>query len=96
MPNHRTIYAFRRKHLENFRALFVQVVKMAKSTGLVALGVSIDGTKMRTYASKRKAMSYDRMKKEQTRLKVEIDACLAQHTAWDNVVKELQKEKRNV
>ena len=61
-PQHRTLCEFRRRHLEDFQALFVEVVRLAQELGLACLGkLSIDGTKVRANASKRKAMSYDRM-----------------------------------
>ena len=61
-PQHRTLCEFRRRHLEDFQALFVEVVRLAQELGLARLGkLSIDGTKVRANASKRKAMSYGRM-----------------------------------
>ena len=62
-PKHRTICEFRRRHLEDFRKLFVEVIRLARELGLVSFGkLSIDGTKVRANASKRKAMSYDQPK----------------------------------
>ena len=47
--------------MEDFKSIFVQVVQIASGAGLVRLGtVAIDGTKVRTNASKHKAMSYGR------------------------------------
>ena len=37
-PAHRTIREFRQLHITEFSALFVQVVRLAKETGLVKLG----------------------------------------------------------
>lgn len=72
-PDHRTLNTFRLENLENFEGLFVQVVQMAQEAGLVKLGtIGIDGSKVKANASKRKAMSYGRMKKEEERLKREI------------------------
>ncbi len=72
-PSHRTIADFRKRHLSDFRGLFVQVVQMAREAGLVSLGtVAVDGSKIRANASKRKAMSYDRMKQEEKRLRQEV------------------------
>jgi hypothetical protein len=72
-PAHRTIADFRVRHLDEFEELFVQVVQMAREAGLVKLGtVAIDGTKVRANASKRKAMTYGRMKSEEERLRKEI------------------------
>ena len=64
-PAHRTISEFRRRHLEDFQKLFVEVVKVARELGLVNFGwLSIDGTKVRANASKRKTMTYGRMEPE--------------------------------
>jgi transposase/IS5 family transposase len=72
-PQHRTICDFRRAHLEQFIALFKQVVQIAKNSGLIKLGrVAIDGTKIKANASRHKAMSYDRMKQDEKRLESEI------------------------
>ena len=72
-PAHRTMSEFRRRHLEDFRKLFVEVVGLARELGLAKLGtLSIDGTKVRANASKRKAMAYRRMNREQGCLEAEI------------------------
>ena len=53
-PSHRTICEFRRRHLSDFKSLFVEVVRLAAETGVVNFGkLSIDGTKVRASASKR-------------------------------------------
>ena len=83
-PQHRTLCEFRRRHLEDFQALFVEVVRLAQELGLARLGkLSIDGTKVRANASKRKAMSYDRMQAEEQRLESEVEALLRQADAVD-------------
>jgi transposase len=72
-PEHRTICDFRKDNLNEFIDLFKQVVQIAMSSGLVKLGrIAIDGTKVKANASRHKAMSYDRMKKEEERLEKEI------------------------
>lgn len=76
-PSHRTLSRFRKEHLQTFGGLFVQVVGIAQDAGLVELGtLAIDGSKVRANASKHKAMSYERMKQEDKRLKKEIGAIL--------------------
>ena len=76
-PQHRTVCEFRRRHLAEFSELFVGVVQVAREMGLARFGkLSVDGTKVRTNASKRKAMSYERMGKEAARLQAEIEALL--------------------
>src|SRR5256714_14605300 len=78
-PDFRTISDFRKVHLEAFKAVFVQVVRLAGAAGLVKLGnVSIDGTKIQGNASRHKAMSYGYMKKEVERLREEIEALVTQ------------------
>lgn len=72
-PHFTTINQFRGTHLEALSGLFVQVLKACQSEGLVRLGhVAIDGTKMKANASKHKAMSYDRMQKDDAKLRAEI------------------------
>ena len=76
-PQHRTICEFRRRHLDDFKQLFVEVVGLARELGLARFGkLSVDGTKVRANASKRKAMSYGRMQEEERRLSGEIDELL--------------------
>ncbi len=83
-PKHRTLCEFRRRHLNDFRAVFAEVVRLARTLGLAGLGrVSVDGTKVRANASKRKAMSYGRMVREERRLQAEIGALLAEAEAVD-------------
>lgn len=83
-PAHRTIREFRQLHLREFSALFVQVVQLANESGLVKLGrIGIDGTKLKANASKHKAMSYGRMREEETRLKAEIADLMKQAETED-------------
>jgi len=74
-PDFRTISDFRQQHLEAFKDVFVQVVRLAGEAGLVKLGnVSIDGTKVQGNASRHKAMSYGYMQKEVERVREDIEA----------------------
>lgn len=83
-PEHRTICDFRKENLQEFGELFGQVVQIAKSSGMVKLGrIAIDGTKIKANASRHKAMSYDRMKKEEKRLADEIATLLKQAEQTD-------------
>ena len=83
-PQHRTICEFRRRHLEDFEAMFVEVVRVAREMGVVRFGtLSVDGTKVRANASKRKAMSYGRMLSEESRLTEEIQGLLDRAGAVD-------------
>ena len=57
--------------------MFVEVVGLARELGLARFRkLSVDGTKVRANASKRKAMSYGRMQEEERRLSGEIDELL--------------------
>jgi len=76
-PDFRTISDFRMIHLEAFRPLFLEVLRLAGEMGMVKLGnLSTDGTKMGANASRHKAMSYGYMNKEIGRLKAEIEQML--------------------
>lgn len=83
-PDHSVIARFRRRHLAALEGLFLQVLKLCAKEGLTKLGhVAVDGTKVQANASKHKAMSYARMKKEEERLRAEIAAMLADAEATD-------------
>ena len=89
-PHFTTINKFRLTYRATFAELFQQVLKVCMAAGLVKLGhVAIDGTKMKANASKRKAMSYDRMTKKEARLKAEVEQLLSQAEAVDAAENEL-------
>lgn len=72
-PDFRTVSDFRKRHLLALQGLFVQVLKLCQRAGLVKLGhVALDGTKVKANASKHKAMSYERMRETELRLKREV------------------------
>ena len=94
-PQHRTICEFRRRHLKDFKKMFVQVVGLAREMGMVGLGrLGIDGTKVRANASRRKAMSYGRMRERERQLKEEIDQLLAKAQQQDGEEDERYGEDR--
>ena len=83
-PDFRTIAEFRRRHLAALSELFVQVLQLCQSAGLVKLGhVAVDGTKLKANASRHKAMSYGRMKTTEPKLAAEVDAWLKAAEAQD-------------
>ena len=83
-PRHRTLCEFRRRHLDDFGVVFAEMVRLARGMGLAGLGrVSVDGTKVRANASKRKAMHYGRMVREERRLRAEIAELLEKAEAVD-------------
>ena len=83
-PDFRTISDFRKRHLKALGELFLQVLKLCETAGLVKLGhVALDGTKIKANASKHKAMSYERMKKREAELKAVVACMLAAAEAAD-------------
>ena len=83
-PDFRTISDFRKRHLGALAGLFKQVLALCREAGLVKLGhVSLDGTKIKANASKRKAMSYGRMVKAEAKLEAEVRGWLEQAEAED-------------
>jgi len=83
-PDFRTISDFRKLHLEAFKEVFVQVLRLAAAAGLVKLGnVSTDGTKIQGNASRHQAMSYGYMKKEVERLREDIESLVTQAQQQD-------------
>ena len=58
------------------------MLKLCALAGLAKVGtIALDGTKVKANASRHKAMSYDRMKEEEKRLKEEIARLLAEAEA---------------
>ena len=83
-PDFRTISDFRKIHLDAFTDVFIEVLRLAAAAGMIKLGnVAIDGTKIQGNASRHKAMSYGYMKKEEERLRAEIDALMKQAQTHD-------------
>src|SRR6266700_231033 len=76
-PDHSRISDFRRVHLGALAGLFVEILRLCQKAGLVKLGsVALDGTKVKANASKHKAMSYERMKKDEQRLREKVSELL--------------------
>lgn len=83
-PHFTSLNEFRARHRQALANLFHQVLRECMSAGLVKLGhVAIDGTKMKANASKHKAMSHERMVKDEARLTAEIEAFFEQADATD-------------
>ncbi len=77
-PDFRTLCRFRTRHRDDFTRVFVQVVQIATEAGLVKFGtLAIDGSKIKANASKHRAMSYERMKSEERKLRREIRRIVA-------------------
>ena len=85
IPDFRTISDFRKDNLQHMQSLFVQTLQVCAEAGLVKVGrVALDGAKVKANASRHKAMSYDRMKKDEERLQQEIADLMAQADAADS------------
>jgi transposase len=83
-PDFRTISDFRKRHEKALSGLFEQVLKVCRASGLVRLGrVALDGTKIKANASKHKAMSYGRMRDQESALRKEIQDLLRRAEATD-------------
>ena len=83
-PDHDTIAVFRRINQAAFEAAFLQVLLLARESGLLRLGtVSIDGTKIDANASKIRSVRYDRAQDLRAKLVADIAALTAQAEAAD-------------
>jgi transposase len=83
-PDFRTVSEFRRRHLGALEGLFKQVLRLCQKAGMVKLGhVALDGTKVKANASKRKAMSYERMLKGEVQLEAEVKRWFAEAEVAD-------------
>jgi transposase len=76
-PDHDTIATFRKRFLPQIQALFVEVLKLARTMGMLKLGtVALDGTKVHANASRHSALSYGHAKKIEKQLKREVKQLL--------------------
>jgi transposase len=83
-PDHDTIAVFRRSNKAAVEAAFLQVLLLARETGLLRLGtVSIDGTKIDADASKIRSVRYDRIKSLRAKLAIDIASLMTQAEAAD-------------
>jgi transposase len=77
-PDHDTIAAFRRRFLKEIATLFVQVLTLARESGLLKLGtVALDGTKIQANASRHSALSHEHAAKLEAQLQAEVAELLA-------------------
>ena len=66
-PKFRAIAEFRRRHLEAFQKLFVDVLMVCRKARLIKLShISLDGSKIKANDSKHKTMSYEHMESEKS------------------------------
>jgi len=92
-PDHTTINEFRKRHLKALEELFLQVLALCQTAGLVKMGhVALDGTKKQANASKHKAMSYGRMGEAEERLRAQARELLALAEATDAAEDEMERQ----
>lgn len=78
-PDFRTISDFRKIHINILEDLFVQVLLLCDTAGLVKLGtVSLDGTKVKANASLQKTKTYQTLCEEEKQLKKMVRDLLRQ------------------
>ena len=83
-PDHDTIATFRRTNKAAFEAAFLEVLLLARESGLLRLGtVSIDGTKIDANASKIRSVRYDRAQALREKLAADIAELTAKAEAAD-------------
>jgi transposase len=83
-PDHDTIANFRKTFLTEIQDLFVQVLLLAKTAGVLKVGnISLDGTKIHADASKSKAVSYKRLGELEAQLRQEVQELMTLGEAAD-------------
>lgn len=76
-PDYRSVSRFRRRHLAAIEDLFNQGVGLCVAAGMVRVGrIAVDGTKVRAAASRRKAMSYNRLVSREAEIAAQVKAIL--------------------
>ena len=83
-PDHDTIATFRRRFLKQIEGLFVQVLLLARESGMLKMGtVAVDGTKLHANASRHSALSYEHASKIEAQLRAEVAELMALAEAAD-------------
>lgn len=77
-PDHDTIANFRKTFLAEIQELFVQILLVAQTAGVLKMGnLSLDGSKIHADASKSHAVSYGRLVELEVELKREVQELLS-------------------
>jgi transposase len=89
-PDHDTLANFRKTFLGELKGLFVQILLLAQTAGVLKLGnISLDGTKIHADASKSRAVSYKRLVELEAQLKLDVAELFekaAQHDQPDGLI----------
>ena len=84
-PKHSVVAEFRKRHVEAIPGWMAQIVLLCMDLGMVGLRLgAIDGSKIKSDASKHKAMSYGRMQQVIPELEAEISKLVAAHGVADD------------
>jgi len=85
-PDFRTICLFRAEHADVLPNLFVEVVRLCASLGMVGLGhIAFDGTKLKANASVRQTRDRDGLEKEIERIKEQMKEMIQASTKIDDL-----------
>ncbi|MBK5966298.1 IS5/IS1182 family transposase [Thiocystis minor] len=83
-PDHDTLATFRKRFAQEFEAVIVQVLQVARENQLSRFGtVSLDGTKIHANASRHSALSFGHAEALEAQLKAEVQERLALAEAAD-------------
>ena len=83
-PDHDSLCTFRKRFAKEIKALFVQVLCIARQMKLLKLGaIALDGTKIHANASRHSALSYGHAQKIEAQLEAEVKELLARAEAAD-------------
>lgn len=93
-PDHDTIATFRKRFLPEIQELFVQILLIAQTMGMLQLGnISLDGSKIHADASKSKAISHKRLLVIEAQLQQQVAELMALAEAAE---KSVIPEKMNI
>jgi transposase len=85
-PDFRTICLFRAQHAVVLPDLFVEVVRLCASLGMVGLGhIAFDGTKLKANAALRQSRNEDGLEKEIGRIKEEVKQMIEASAKIDEI-----------
>jgi transposase len=92
-PNFRVLSDYRKNNRDFFLDCFQQSVKLALKLKMVSLGhISLDGSKFKANTSKHKAMSYGRLKAQESELIEAVDDLIRKATCCDEEQDSLYQE----
>jgi len=85
-PDFRTICLFRTEHADVLPNLFVEVVRLCASSGMVGLGhIAFDGTKLKANASVRQTRDRDGLEKEIEHIKEQMEEMIQASAKIDDL-----------